>query len=100
MPRSLLAACLFSCVLSACASPGTAVDAQTPPPWARQPSPTVEGGYIVYVGSGEDRDGERARRKAEAQALGDLANECSFAPKGTRIEDRFERLDGTLRQAF
>ena len=33
---------------------------------------------------------ERATFQAEAIAIGDLANECSFVPKGARIEDRFD----------
>jgi hypothetical protein len=61
-----------------------------PPAWTLQPTRTVDSGYVVYVGRGEDAASERAAFKAEGQALGDLANECSFAPKGTRVEDRFE----------
>ena len=49
----------------------------------------VDNGYIVYVGTGEDPSLERAQFLAESKALEDLANECSFAPKGTRIEDHY-----------
>lgn len=54
----------------------------------------------MYVASAEDKNADRARLKAESQALEDLVNECSFAPKGTRIEDRYERKDGSLHQSF
>lgn len=59
------------------------------PDWIRQPTRTVDNGYIVYVGTGDSRDTERAQFKAEGMALEDLANECSFIPKGARLEDRY-----------
>ena len=62
------------------------------PEWIHASARTVDNGYIVFVSSGEDRFGERARFKAEGAALQDLANECSFVPKGARLEDRFERM--------
>ncbi len=58
--------------------------------WIRNPARTVDSGYIVYVGTGEDISPEKAQFKAEAIAIGDLANECSFAPKGARIEDHYD----------
>jgi len=60
------------------------------PAWVHQPSRTVDNGYIVYLGTGEDRLLERASFKAESEAIGDLANECSFPPKGARIEDHYD----------
>lgn len=86
-------AALFLCsgLVAACASgPRSAA-----PSWATQPTRAVDSGYIVHVGAGEDTLPERATFKAESEALQDLANECSFAPKGTRIEDRVvETADG------
>jgi hypothetical protein len=66
----------------------------TTPDWIRLPTRTVDGGYIVFVGTGEDPAPEKSTFKAEAQALQDIANECSFAPKGTRVEDHFQEPSG------
>jgi hypothetical protein len=66
----------------------------------RQPARTVDAGYIVYVAKGEDPAPERAQFKAEAQAFEDLSNECSFAPKGARVEDRFDRVTGGIHQSY
>lgn len=87
-------------VLSAACSSGPKTTPNDPPQWTRQPTRTIDGGYIVYVGSGEDRSPDQARFKAEAMALQDLSNECSFAPKGTRIEDRFSESEGVLYRSF
>jgi len=57
--------------------------------WVTQPARTVDSGYIVYVAHAEDFTEEKALFKAESIALQDVANECSFVPKGTRIEDRY-----------
>lgn len=72
-------------VLSSCSSEPK----QEGPDWIRQPSRTIDNGYIVYVGYADDINQERARFLAEGVALEDLANECSFIPKGARIEDRY-----------
>jgi hypothetical protein len=91
----------FSLLFSACGTATRSVESQNiPPEWVHQSARTVESGYLVYVASGEDPLPEKARFKAEAQALEDLANECSFAPKGTRIEDRYQRSEGSFHQAF
>jgi hypothetical protein len=75
----------FAATLMACSSqPKT-----ERPAWISQPTRIVDNGYIVYVGTAEDTHPEQAQFKAEGLALEDLANECSFAPKGTRIEDRY-----------
>jgi len=79
----------ISLLLFCCCSCSTTPSGPPKPDWITQPTRTVDKGYIVYVGSGEDNNAERAKFKAEAMALQDLANECSFAPKGTRIEDHF-----------
>lgn len=71
-----------------------------PPAWTTQPTRTVDGGYIVYVGTGEDVTGERARFKAEGMAIQDLANECSFAPKGARPEDSYDQQQGRVFRAY
>lgn len=70
------------------------------PEWTRQPARTVDQGYIVYVASDEDTSPERARFKAEAQAIEDMANECSLVPKGARIEDHYDHAIKRLHQAF
>lgn len=101
--RSLLLASAVACLatVAGCgSSPSKTDEDPAAPAWTRQPSRTVDGGYIVYVGNGEDRSAENARTKAEGVAMADLANECSFAPKGSRIEDRYERLHGILHKAF
>jgi hypothetical protein len=61
----------------------------TAPEWIHSPTRTVDNGYIVYVGTGSGPNPENAQFKAEGMALEDIANECSFIPKGTRVEDRF-----------
>jgi len=43
---------------------------------------------------------ERANFKAEASAIQDLANECSFVPRGARTEDRAEQPIGAIHRAF
>ena len=79
---------------------------KTPPPpagepaWVRQPARTVDGGYIIYVASSEDRVLDKAEMKAQAAAIQDVANECSFAPKGTRLEDRYDNSLGILHRVY
>jgi hypothetical protein len=91
-----LAGILFSLALGTfgfgCSS-GSKAASNAGPEWTRQPVRTVDGGYIVYIGSGEDVLPERAAFKAEASGIQDIANECSFAPKGTRVEDRFDSVN-------
>ena len=70
------------------------------PEWIHQSTRNFDNGYIVYVGTGDDTSGDRAQFKAESAALEDLANECSFVPKGARLEDRFERTEGNLHEAY
>lgn len=82
--------------LSACASE----QKHTEPEWIRQAARTVDNGYIVYVGTGESRDSEKAQFKAEGMALEDLANECSFLPRGTRLEDRFVEKSSAGNKAY
>lgn len=70
------------------------------PAWLSQPTRIVDNGYIVYVGSAEDPSPERAQFKAEGIALEDLANECSFVPKGARIEDRYSEKEKYFNKAY
>jgi hypothetical protein len=70
------------------------------PNWVHDPTRSVDSGYIVYIGTGEDYSPERANFKAEASAIQDVANECSFAPKGARIEDRYDYFYGGKHQAY
>jgi hypothetical protein len=99
MKRFVLAALALTSALTlaACSS---APKPPAEPEWTAAPARTVEGGYIIYVGSGEDRTPEKARFKAESMALQDLANECSFAPKGTRIEDHFDTQTGIITRSY
>jgi hypothetical protein len=84
----------------ACSSSPPVVDHEHPPAWATGPTRTFDGGYIVYVGSGEDRDLGRSHFKAEAMALQDLANECSMAPRGARVEDHYDQDVGVLHRSY
>jgi hypothetical protein len=70
------------------------------PAWLQQPTRIVDNGYIVYVGSAEELSPDKAMIKAEGVALEDLANECSFIPKGARIEDRFQEKDKSMTKAY
>lgn len=71
------------------------------PSWVTQPTRTIDAGYLVYVGFGDGVTREQATLNAESAALSDLANECSFVPKGARVEDRFDRIsdNGQFRAA-
>lgn len=75
----------FYTILTACSSEPTS----KAPDWTKQASRIVDNGYIVYVGNGGGPNQENAQFKAEGMALEDIANECSFIPKGTRVEDRY-----------
>lgn len=88
MKTRLLVASVVLALFAACSS---APENKTrgAPAWIQQPTRTVDNSYIVYVGSAEDVTPDRANFKAEAVAIQDVANECSFAPKGTRVEDRY-----------
>ncbi len=92
MKSTSLKSAIVLLLLSGCASEPKV----TSPEWIRTPTRTVDSGYIVYVGTGEDPSPEKSKFKAESAALQDLANECSFPPKGTRIEDHFQEKSGTL----
>jgi hypothetical protein len=85
-----------SCLMSCSTSP----KAPTQPEWTHQAARTVDGGYIVYVETAEDGNPDKAKFKAEAAALEDLANECTFIPKETRIEDRFQTKTEHMNQSF
>ncbi len=68
------------------------------PKWIDGPTRTVDNGYIVYIGTGEEIADSQAQLAAEGLAIQDLANECSFIPKGTRVEDRYsEKLNNTYK---
>ncbi|MBC7371926.1 MAG: hypothetical protein H7326_10195 [Bdellovibrionaceae bacterium] len=70
------------------------------PSWLTEPTRTVDNGYIVYVGTAEDLNPDTAQFKAEGLALEDLANECSFVPKGARIEDRFRETEKSMTKSY
>lgn len=90
----------FLVLASACSTSPTEPSAGPEPGWVHEPTRIVDNGYIVYVGSGEDTSRDRAQFKAESAALQDLANECSFVPKGARLEDRFDKTEGRLHEAY
>ena len=80
----------MACLLGATSSTAQQADPPAPAPaWVNQPARTVDNGYVVYVSVAEDRDIGRATFKSQAAGILDIANECSFAPKGTRTEDHF-----------
>ena len=68
---------------------GGCATAPTLPDWTSEPARVVDNGYIVYTGSGLESDPNTAQFVAEGTAIQDLANECSFVPKGARVEDHF-----------
>jgi hypothetical protein len=73
----------FLVLLAGCAT------APTVPDWTTEPARSVDNGYIVYTGSGQEPDPNEAQLAAEGTAIQDLANECSFVPKGARAENHF-----------
>lgn len=90
--------CLFA---ASCSSGPGPIEVKTAPAWTRQPTRTVEGSNLVYLGIGEDRKQQNARTKAEAIALQDLANDCSLIPKGTQIQpEHFEETAGIIYRCF
>jgi hypothetical protein len=92
---------LFLTILASCSSgPKSAGRVDGEPAWIHQSARTVDGGYIVYVASSEDRSLDKAQLKAQSAAIQDIANECSFAPKGTRLEDRYESTAGILHRVY
>ena len=93
MKKYLLIFCFF---LMACSSDPKVNE----PEWTHAPTRNVDNGYIVYVGTAEDMKQETAQFKAEGMALEDLANECSFIPKGTRLENRFSEKPKYATTAF
>lgn len=70
------------------------------PYWIRQNGRSLEGQRIVFVESDDHLDRQKAQFLAEAQALADLANECSFVPKGAKIDGRFENSVAKIHQYF
>jgi len=74
---------LFLILLGGCAT------APAIPEWTSDPARTGDNGYIVYTGSALEARSDEAQLAAEGTAIQDLANECSFAPKGARVENHF-----------
>ena len=56
--------------------------------WVEQPARSIENQDLIFVNSAVDPARSRAEFNAVSKALEDLANECSFIPKGTHLEDR------------
>src|SRR4051794_40170297 len=87
----LVTLCFGIFSLAGCASHAPSQDA---PAWTQANSRTVDNGFIVYVGHAEAPNADRGEIKAEGVALEDLANECSFIPRGTRVENRYSAPNG------
>ncbi len=68
--------------------------------WTSNPGRSFENKNILMVSSAKDANLERAKFKAEAEALGDLANECSLIVKGTQLEDQAVFKDQNQIQVF
>ena len=102
--RWTAASLLIATLITACSSgprPQEKPNSDSVPAWVRQPTRVLNGANLEYVGIGEDRTEANARFKAEAFALQDLANDCSFVPIGTRIqEDHFDESVGVLHRSF
>ena len=58
------------------------------PSWIHQPARTVDGGYIVYVSSSQDRIDEQARFKARASGIEDIAK-CGLKGSPTVVKKVF-----------
>jgi hypothetical protein len=58
--------------------------------WVLQPARTVDQQNLVFVISSSGLSKASAEFTAVSKALEDLANECSYIPRGTRLEDRVE----------
>ena len=87
--------------LCACSSNSkSTVATPSEPVWIHQPTRTVEGGYIIYVASSEARTLDQSQSHAQSAAIQNVANECSFAPKGTRLEDLYSNTAGILHRTF
>lgn len=70
------------------------------PTWIHQPARSVDSGYIIYVASALNRIPEQAKFEATGAVIEDIANECSFPPKGAHLEDEFLTTSGILNQAY
>ncbi len=70
------------------------------PTWVDGPTRIVDNGYVVYIGTGEEISDNQAQLAAEGLAIQDLANECSFIPKGTRVEDRYSEKQKNTYKAY
>ncbi len=68
--------------------------------WTEQAGRNYENQNLVIVGSAISSDESTAKFKAEAQALEDLANECSLIPRGTHLEDQFMKRVENQSQFF
>ena len=66
--------------------------------WAEQIGKSVEGQKLIFVGADISGSEENSKFKAEAKSLENLANECSFVPKGTYLADQLmTKTDGQTR---
>ncbi len=58
--------------------------------WVLQPARSIEQQNLIFVSSAEAASKATAEFTAVSKALEDLANECSYVPKGTHLEDLVE----------
>jgi hypothetical protein len=99
--KTVLTLAFVSLLCLACSSaPTEPAKDQGPPAWTTQAARRLDGSTLIYVGAGEDRSEQNARYKAEAFALQDLSNDCSFVPKGAQIQDHYEESVGILYRVF
>ena len=96
---SVLAAILVALLvatISGCATERP--DTPAVPSWVRGSARSSQNGSIYFVESDDSVDPARAAAGAEALALEDVANECSFVPKGAKITDRYSASVSHLTQ--
>lgn len=86
MKRLLLVTAFLLPALPACSSAPPTPQAPAKPAWFGSPARFEGGGWIVFIGAGEDRTLENARFKARAFAFQNIANECTFVPKGMLVD--------------
>ena len=85
----LVTGALAGLALSSCASLGIQNKS-----CIEQPGRSYENQNLVMVSSAKSNTESSAKFNAESQALEDIANECSFVTKGTRVDDQLAKREG------
>lgn len=73
---------------------------ESAPLWTKKPTRVFDDNVITFLGKSEDLNAEQAQFKALGQAIEDLVNECSLAPKTARLEDEFDQIEGVYHNAY